>query len=120
MLFGKLKDGNYGFAVFKERFESYKEINADEHMSLILRANKEGKLIGSDKDGNPVLIAPPPPTPEEEKRQKISEYEAYLSQTDWYIIRYADTGKIVPEEIKAKRAEAREQLSSLREKNRRT
>lgn len=38
---------------------------------------------------------------------KLSEAQSYLTSTDWYFARLADTGEEVPEEVKVKRAEAR-------------
>ena len=116
MLFGKLKDSDtWGFGIFADRFETYKEISDDEHMSIVNKANSEGKLISADEEGNPILVDPPPPTPEEEKERKISELENYLSDTDWYAIRYADTGEEIPADIKKKRQDARDEISKLRE-----
>lgn len=115
MFFGKLKDGSYGFGVFTECFESFKEIDIDEQMNLIKKANSEGKLISADKEGNPLLVDPPEPSEEEKAKQKIAELEGYLSFTDWYAIRYADTNEQIPAEIKIKRQEAREEISRLRE-----
>jgi hypothetical protein len=34
----------------------------------------------------------------------------YLASTDWYVVRYAETGVEVPEEVMKKRQEAREQV----------
>ena len=116
MLFGRFKDGSYGFSPFSNRFESFKEIDADEHMSLVSRANKEGKIIGADEAGFPVLLDPPPPTEEEVKNSRISELENYLRETDWYAIRFADTGEEIPADIKKKRQDARDEISRLREK----
>ena len=48
-------------------------------------------------------------------KQKIAELEGYLTFTDWYAIRYADTNEQIPAEIKIKRQEAREEISRLRE-----
>jgi hypothetical protein len=45
--------------------------------------------------------------------QKITEAKIYLSQTDWYVIREADSGKKMPSEIKTKRAEARQTIDDL-------
>lgn len=115
MLFGKLKDGQYGFGVFIERFESFKEISADEHMAIISKANSEGRLISADEEGNPILVDPPPPTEEEVNRQRLNELESYLTETDWYAIRYADTGEEIPADIKKKRQDARDEISKLRE-----
>lgn len=52
---------------------------------------------------------------EEIKNRKKIELESYLSDTDWYAVRYAETGVAVPEDIKNKRQSAREELSRLRE-----
>ena len=47
------------------------------------------------------------PTEEQIIAQKLAEAQAYLTSTDWYFARLADTGEEVPEEVKVKRAEAR-------------
>ena len=39
-----------------------------------------------------------------------SEARQYLASTDWYITRFAETGVVVPEDVTAKRAEARAML----------
>lgn len=44
---------------------------------------------------------------QQELQAKLAEAQAYLTSTDWYFARQADTGEEVPEEVKAKRAEAR-------------
>ena len=36
----------------------------------------------------------------------------YLADTDWYVIRAADTGQPVPEDVRTRRAEARDRLSA--------
>ena len=117
MYFGKIKntEDEWGFDVFTETFESYKSIDSETHMKIIEEANAEGKIIKGDKEGNPILVEPPPPTEEEIKQQRLAELERYLQTTDWYAIRFADTGTPVPEEIKSKRQKAREEISTLRE-----
>lgn len=52
---------------------------------------------------------------EDIKKRRIVELESYLSSTDWYAVRYAETGVAIPDEIKVKRQSAREEISSLRE-----
>lgn len=42
---------------------------------------------------------------------KKSEALTYLASTDWYVVRKAETGKEIPQEIVEKRAEARLQLA---------
>lgn len=51
---------------------------------------------------------------EKARLAKIEELEAYLAETDWYVIRFADTGEAIPEEIKTKRRDARDEISRLR------
>ena len=115
--FGKIKntDNEWGFDVFETSFENYIEVDDDTHMAIIDKANNEGKIIKGDKDGNPILVDPPPPTDEEVNKQRVAELGIYLRETDWYVIRYADTGTPVPDDIKAKRQQAREEISALRE-----
>ena len=52
-----------------------------------------------------------PPTTEEleqyEVFSRIANAKKYLSETDWYITRQAETGTPVPEEVLTKRAQAR-------------
>ena len=45
--------------------------------------------------------------------QKITQARMYLLETDWYVIREADSGKEMPSEIKTKRAEARQTIDDL-------
>ncbi len=117
MYFGKIKgtENEWGFGVFDTNFDSYIEVDNDEHMSIVEEANNKGKLIKGDKDGNPILVDPPPPTEEEVNENRLNELENYLKETDWYAIRYADTGVAIPSEIKRKRQDAREEISLLRE-----
>ena len=119
MYFGKIKntDDEWGFDVFTSSFESYVTIDDSEHLSIVNQANSEGKLIKGDSDGNPILVNPPEPTDYEKAQQKISELEQFLTETDWYAIRYADTGEEIPAEIKKNRQDAREEISRLREES---
>lgn len=45
----------------------------------------------------------------------MGELLAYLSSTDWYAIRLADTGEAIPDNVKTKRAYARFRISEIRE-----
>lgn len=47
-------------------------------------------------------------------REELSEQQRILSDTDWYAIRYADSGVEIPADIKAKRQAAREKIDELR------
>lgn len=57
---------------------------------------------------------PPAPTPEELVAIEIAEKLAYLASTDWYVIRFADSGVAVPDDIKAERAAARARIDELK------
>lgn len=46
----------------------------------------------------------------------IEIYEEYLANTDWYITRKIENGKPVPEDVLAKREEARNIISNIRDK----
>lgn len=114
--FGKLKDSEeYGFGVFADRFETYVEVDDNEHMSLIEQANSQNKDIKPDKDGKPILVDRPPPSQKEVARMRINELEDYLRETDWYAIRFADSGEPIPPDVKKKRQDARNEISQLRE-----
>ena len=46
--------------------------------------------------------------------EELNEQQKLLSSTDWYAIRYADSGVEIPADIKAKRQAAREKIDELR------
>lgn len=61
-----------------------------------------------------VKIAPKP-TELELRTERIVELLNYLTSTDWYAVRFAETGVEIPEDVKAERQAAREEISRLRE-----
>lgn len=86
------------------------EITAAEHAAL-LEGQSQGKRIQADEKGFPILkdiVA----TPEEIKAMEILAAKQYLSETDWYVIRFQETGKLIPEEVSLKREEARNTINS--------
>ena len=48
----------------------------------------------------------PPPTQEEIN----AEAHAYLASTDWYVVRFAETGVVIPADVAAARQAARERI----------
>ena len=67
-------------------------------------------------DGQWYLKDYAPEKPQETiNQEKIAELEEYLTTTDWYAIRFADTGEEIPTEIKKARQDAREEISKLKE-----
>lgn len=117
MFFGKIKGTNdeWGFDVFNINFESFIKIDKTKHMSIVTEANSKGKLIKGDSDGNPILVDPPEPSEKEKAEQRINVLEQYLRDTDWYAIRFADTEEPIPDEIKKRRQDARDEISKLRD-----
>lgn len=57
---------------------------------------------------------PPAPAPEELVQRELVAQMSYLASTDWYVTRFAETGVVVPDEIKAARAAARARIDELR------
>lgn len=49
-------------------------------------------------------------------KDEIFKLEQYLTKTDWYILRFIETKKEIPEEISKKREEARKKISKLKNK----
>lgn len=117
MFYGKIKDSNeFYFDIFADSFESCVEVSDEQHLYLMHKVNDNGKQIVPDESGHPILIDRPPESEKELARKEAVERLAYLRDTDWYVLRYIEEGKAVPDSIKLKRHEAREKLSSLREK----
>ena len=56
------------------------------------------KAMSSDTKTNKVA---------QDKSDAIGTAEKYLHDTDWYVVRKADSGKAIPSDITTKRAEAR-------------
>lgn len=66
-----------------------------------------GKDMTPMTDKEVELHINPPKTAEQLAEEAKAEALAYLSSTDWYIVRFVDSGVEVPQEVKDKRAEAR-------------
>lgn len=43
-----------------------------------------------------------------DQEARNAEARAYLADTDWYVVRQAETGEVIPEDISLARAKARE------------
>ena len=61
------------------------------------------------------IVRNPEPTTNELNERRINELESYLNSTDWYAVRYAETGVAIPDDIKTARQAARDEISALRE-----
>ena len=48
-------------------------------------------------------------------QEALSEASSYLATTDWYVVRFAETGVNVPEDVAAKRAQSRVTVEQYRD-----
>jgi len=51
---------------------------------------------------------------EADRQAEIATLTAYLTSTDWYATRLAETGKAIPDEILTARQAARDRISELK------
>lgn len=70
----------------------------------------ENDGIWSLVDGEIVKLPFPPPTAEQLQAQANAEASAYLSSTDWFVTRFAETGVAIPPEIAYQRQAARDSI----------
>lgn len=77
--------------------------DTDHTVDDYVRANEEYVLKTSDEAS------------EQKKSERIAELQSLLNKTDWYAVRYAETGVEIPDEIKVERQAAREEISRLRD-----
>lgn len=105
--FSATTNGFYDDLVHGENIPTDVVTISEETYNTLMQGQAEGKLIKADKDGNPVLQDYPAPTPEQIQAQKNREARAYLESTDWYVVRRAETGDEIPQEVLDNRAAAR-------------
>jgi hypothetical protein len=72
---------------------------------------KEDPYAGVDWSHIKAKVESPSLTPDEVLLKEKGEAQMYLTTTDWYITRQAETGKEVPADVLEKRAAARLTLS---------
>jgi len=48
-------------------------------------------------------------------QEALNEASSYLTTTDWYVVRFAETGVNVPEDVAAKRAQSRVTVEQYRD-----
>lgn len=107
MLYAKSTGGFYDTAIHGSNIPADAvEISAEEHAALI-EGQSQGKRIVADENGKPILVTPPPADPQ---IQTNADARAYLVSTDWYVTRFAETGVVIPDEIKAARQAARDAI----------
>ena len=85
---------------------------SDDDLLAHLNNNVIGKSITTCQVRDQVLIYANSikPTPEQLQAQANAEARAYLASTDWYVVRFAETGVAIPADIAAARQAARESV----------
>ena len=73
----------------------------------------------SDVDGAWYVFGFAPMKSEKDKtyekvEKRIKECQYYLDSTDWYTVRFSETGVAIPEEVRTRRQAAREEIDELR------
>jgi regulator of protease activity HflC (stomatin/prohibitin superfamily) len=91
---------------------TYKEMVA--YSEAAVKANKLGKVLRV-ASGKFIFEDLPEQTQEELREQAVTDAQSFLNKTDWYVVRWSETGVPVPPEITEKRAEMRTIISTLRE-----
>lgn len=92
------------------------ELTNATYAALAVYCNKNGLVI-EDKGDYLEAVNPPEPAVEERNAKRIEALQHYLASTDWYAVRFAETGVAVPDAVKEKRAQARVEISDLRANN---
>ena len=76
----------------------------------LLAAEASGKKISADAGGYPIVVEREE-TPEQLRMSKNATARAYLTSTDWYVIRNIETGVAIPEDILKAREAARQSVT---------
>lgn len=50
----------------------------------------------------------------QELEAESKELQEYLDSTDWYVVRFSETGKVVPTEVTEKREQAKNRINEVR------
>ena len=83
---------------------------SDERYQEIQAALSEGGTLYADASGYPATQPRPAPTAQDLQAAENARLRQYLAETDWYVVRYSETGVPIPDDVKQARAEAREQI----------
>lgn len=78
--------------------------------ALFFQTINETDSVWSLVDGAIVKLPLPDPTAEELQEKINKESRAYLNSTDWYVVRFAESGVPIPDDIMAARKTARESV----------
>lgn len=107
MFYSKTTSGFYDSKIHDGLIPSDAVSITPEYHKELLEGQSSGKMIQADNKGYPRLIERPAPSPEEMQAIRNAEARAYLAKTDWYVVRFAETGQAIPDDIRAARETAR-------------
>ena len=108
--YSKTTKGFYDSEIYRNNIPSDSVEITKEYHTVLLNGQSNGKIITGNSTGYPILIDPPSPTSQEIQEQKNQMAKNYLELTDWYVIRFVDTGVEMPEDVKLKRQQARDSI----------
>ncbi|HEY9211106.1 MAG TPA: hypothetical protein VIO56_06810 [Methylotenera sp.] len=78
--------------------------------ALFRQTINENDGVWSLVNGEIVKLPFPPPSAEQVQSRTNAEARAYLLSTDWYVVRFAETGVEIPAEVAAARQAARDSV----------
>ena len=81
-------------------------VNQEKYLELLVGREK-GMLAAILPDGSAGLVERPPLSSDELQEGKNRAARAYLTKTDWYVIRQHETGEKIPTDISENRKKAR-------------
>ena len=113
MYIGTIDGTTYGTYAFSDSLKDFRELTPVEEKKLAEDRKSGKRVVYKNLDGWE-LEDLPQPTQEELLQSELDDLQKYLDSTDWYAIRYADTGETIPEDVKTKRQKARERISEIR------
>lgn len=77
---------------------------------LFFKTIKENDGLWALVDGE-IIKQPFSPQPPEQLQSRLNaDARQYLANTDWYVVRFSETGVSIPDDIKTKRQEARDAI----------
>ena len=78
--------------------------------ALFFQTISENDGVWSLVNGEIVKLPFPPPSAEQVQSRTNAEARAYLLSTDWYVVRFAESGVPIPDDIMTARKAARESV----------
>ena len=91
------------------------EIGSGTNIESFIKKGFTEQEVEQAYNGSWYIVGYAPEKPQSEiNQERINELQGYLTSTDWYAVRMAETGVAIPEDVVTARASAREEISTLR------